>query len=236
LRHLSDNRPGATLCGLLESIKYIKQNGKALPNGGQIAEYIFVGDDPATAFVHTFATHKPDRGGQRVTSLKLSPHGLQDITRQLQRNLARKRAQWVLTGSPAVNSESARRGLAMIRCVLESSSDYRQRTWLATCQRTGYNDRAAAQFFRATGASDPKGDRQKVLLAVGDSGWKLSGVKRGAAHLENSFVALLHKRAQQPMLPVTFGCVDEAWSSQCCPNPECLRPPDDLLRVRATVL
>lgn len=222
-----DSLTQRTLRGLPISIPRLVSGHKDAPIKNELDQWTICGDDPGEAFSQSFAIHHAPEdaksGQRRVTSLLASPRGQQDITNQTLRRKAKARGLWMWQIGPEFSGGSMQeqRIAKVLHILMKSSSEYRKLNWWHQRRATGWMDRAAAQFLEASHARDG----QKVLLAIGDNGDKRSGVKRGSAAMGNKLPTRIYTMAKERGYPLKCFRVNEAWTSQACSDPDCLRSP-----------
>ena len=232
------NRPAelhqeGTRGGLPKSMKRA-ENGEEHPDN--LVDKTIFAIDLGEARTITGTFHGPEREGKRKTSsLELLPTGLQEITKQTQRAKAKIRDNWLYQRGAETENRLARAGNRALRILCESSHRYRQQTFLHDGRWNSLVDRTVQQIIEEAASYDTR----EVVVVVGDSGGKRSGVKRGSAHFGGAIVAKLHQRVKERSrfvgsrsfgrgntraLPeFTWTRVNEAWTSQVCMSGTCRR-------------
>lgn len=178
------------------------------------------------AFTQTLVIRKPGPGDTWTTRrMALSPQRLQSLTRCHQQRLAKMRAAWLWQSSAVTDEECF--GDLYASILLRGSTNYRHQMYQHELRTARVRDRAVKEIMSELGfnpdlaTSDPT---LKVLFAIGATGSKRSGVRRGTAHFGNSLLAAVVKFAKQRsyrnFVPVR---VTEHWTSQVCPTQSCRR-------------
>ncbi|KAL7004885.1 hypothetical protein EMMF5_005498 [Cystobasidiomycetes sp. EMM_F5] len=104
--------------------------------------------------------------------------------------------------------------------LVQSSPAYEMNSHLHRRQRRSIEDRIFHQFCKV---AFPRGEKSLPLLfVVGDScGLTSKGAARKTADFANPIFVMLRKKCLDNKMPIRFVLVNEAFSSQVCPNPSC---------------
>ncbi|KAL7006217.1 hypothetical protein EMMF5_004338 [Cystobasidiomycetes sp. EMM_F5] len=106
--------------------------------------------------------------------------------------------------------------------LVQSSTSWLMHTHLSKAKRRSYEDRFYQQFKDLVFPT-PASLSRPVLFLVGDScGFSTRSSIRHTAAFANPLYCALRKKCMDNRLPVIFALVDEAFSSQVCPNPKCI--------------
>lgn len=166
----------------------------------------------------------------------VAPHALADIARQATRTKQRLREIMPISTFDVLGAIKRRRALEfdapqrmtnlynVLDTSLKTSRDYCHAGFRRTQQVRRFHDKVATQFAEMTwpGYTNKTIPRSPLLFAIGDSCGK-SNSKAKKHHADYSMTGLRHlqKRLESWGLPVKFVLVDEAFSSQVCPDPKC---------------
>jgi hypothetical protein len=159
----------------------------------------------------------------------VGPHTLQDISRQSGRKKQWLRKRIAIDTFDILEKRKFTSGSAeglskmynLVDLALKGSREYCHTDFRRVQLTRRFHDKVATEFSRAIW---PDGDSIKtpVLFAIGDA-CGLSSMKANKHHADYGASSLreLIKRVKNQKLPVHFVVVDEAYSSQVCPDPCC---------------
>jgi len=106
------------------------------------------------------------------------------------------------------------------------SRRYLESSWRLRQRVESLNDRVAHQFFTVFDAK-PHSAGKPLLVAIGDGWGAGSEFKRKTPDFANGFLRHIMRVAAGRKLDITWVRVSESYSSICCPDPQCRRPPFD---------
>ena len=191
-----------------------------------VREYISCGFDPGE--YNPFASAVVNRMDDTSKSLVMTHHGLEHNRRKSQRDSAKTRNRFL--ADVAVDA-------------IKAEEDYQNGRaggavdWETKNKRDAVNKRLAEQLAEAIWPESfcyprPRSPVSRIfqpaLFSVGDGcGKSKHGV--GVKHIEasTSLLRSVIHHLQSQGYPLLVIWADEAYSSQCCPDPSCLRPPGD---------
>ena len=195
-----------------------------------------VGVDLGQAFPIAMALNSAP--SDRSASLTLGPWALEMMRRQANQAQSRLQNQsgvdwgklWLEERSLGMSEEDqrTRRELKhydiLQRINLQSSNKYGKIKFRSHMQRKRFEAWFAEQVIKWIWPDPEK--RDVVLMAIGDEcGMGGDGRRPQTVDYAKSLLRSVMAEMKRRKLPIIFRLVDEAYTSQCCPDPACLRPP-----------
>ena len=207
---------------------------------------VIIGNDAGHTFTHAWYMRTFNENGQPVSRrILLSPKGLQQTIKLHSRNVAELRRQfpipldWLLKYSRQRNDGKTAAALNILQLLYRTSFKVRSEAWLLRKRRQEQMDRIADQVLEACGAragrfahttgtfSQHTQPNLKVIFALGADCKPAQGIKVHTADFRNAILRAIIAKIGWQRLAARTMLVKEGFTSQACPDQDCIRAPGE---------